>query len=597
MPAARERRSGSCGARRCSISCAPRCATPSSDESGAQEQLRSLEASNLFLIPLDRRREWYRYHALFREFLLGELRRVEPDVVTKLHLRAADWYESNGSPALALEHLLNTTERDRCVQLVTAAGPADLPGRPDVDRAAVALRARRRRHRGVSPARRAGRLGRGVDRADRRGATVGGDPRRRLVRPGARWTARRRSTRRGPCCGPCMCPAGPEQMLADASFAVAQEPPWSPWRDTALVLLRRGASAHRRRRPGRAPCSRRRPRWRPTTRNADALVLSESELALLAMDRGRWAEAAEHVERALAAIDEHRMHDYATSVLAFAAAARLAVHRGDLEEADRQLTRAMRARPSCTFALPFLAVRVRLQLAKVYWALGDHATARHLLREIDDILLHRPALGALVDEVVGVPRRSLTSSAQSGAGRRVAAHPGGASAAPVPADAPHDPRDRRAAVRLPQHRQLRGRLDLPEAGRLLTQRRGATGDGDRPARRVAALSQPAGAPRPRRCRTRAPSPASGPPRRRAGARRRERRRPARRRSRRPSRRHPPRHRPALRRTERRHRPRPARPGGPAPASSDRALRTPTPARAVSATKRASLMARRRSRSV
>ena len=35
----------------------------------------------MFLVPLDRRREWYRYHALFREFLLGELRRVEPDVI------------------------------------------------------------------------------------------------------------------------------------------------------------------------------------------------------------------------------------------------------------------------------------------------------------------------------------------------------------------------------------------------------------------------------------------------------------------------------------------------------------------------------------
>ena len=56
---------------------------------------------------------------LFREFLLAELQQVEPEVIAKLHLRAADWYESNGSPALALEHLLATTERDRCVQLVT----------------------------------------------------------------------------------------------------------------------------------------------------------------------------------------------------------------------------------------------------------------------------------------------------------------------------------------------------------------------------------------------------------------------------------------------------------------------------------------------
>ena len=50
-------------------------------------------------------------------------------------------------------------------------------------------------------------------------------------------------------------------------------------------------------------------------------------------------------------------------------------------------------------------MRVRLQLAKVYWAIGDQTTARHLLREIDDILLHRPALGALVDEVSELRRR------------------------------------------------------------------------------------------------------------------------------------------------------------------------------------------------
>ena len=58
--------------------CAPLCDAVLG-EPGAQEHLRRLEASNMFLIPLDRRREWYRYHALFREFLLGELRRVEPE--------------------------------------------------------------------------------------------------------------------------------------------------------------------------------------------------------------------------------------------------------------------------------------------------------------------------------------------------------------------------------------------------------------------------------------------------------------------------------------------------------------------------------------
>jgi LuxR family maltose regulon positive regulatory protein len=85
--------------------------------SASAGHLRRLEASSLFVIPLDRRRQWYRYHALFREFLLGELSRTEPDVIVKLHQRAADWYEANGSPELALEHLLHTADWDRSVRL------------------------------------------------------------------------------------------------------------------------------------------------------------------------------------------------------------------------------------------------------------------------------------------------------------------------------------------------------------------------------------------------------------------------------------------------------------------------------------------------
>ncbi len=139
------------------------------------------------------------------------------------------------------------------------------------------------------------------------------------------------------------------------------------------------------------------------------IILSRAELAVLAMDRGRWAEAAEHVQVALDTVEVSRLHDYALSVLAFAAAARLAVHRGDRNEADRQLTRAMRARPTCTFALPHIAVRLRLQLAKAYVALGDRATALHLVREIEDIVLRRPSLGTLVDEVAAF-REVLTSS-------------------------------------------------------------------------------------------------------------------------------------------------------------------------------------------
>jgi LuxR family maltose regulon positive regulatory protein len=78
------------------------------------------------------------------------------------------------------------------------------------------------------------------------------------------------------------------------------------------------------------------------------------------------------------------------------------LHHGDLNETHRQLARAMRARPSATHAMPYLAVRLRLQLARVYLALAEPATVRQLLREIDDIVSRRPALGTLIDEVKGL---------------------------------------------------------------------------------------------------------------------------------------------------------------------------------------------------
>jgi LuxR family maltose regulon positive regulatory protein len=381
------------------------------EESGGQARLRGLEATNLFLIPLDRRREWYRYHALFQEFLLGELRRVEPEITMKLHLRAADWYESNGLPGMAIEHLLNTTERDRCVQLVTQlALPTYQAGQMSTLQRWLSVLGDSAIERYPPLAVLAGwvtALTGQTAEAQRWAAILDAASFDQVPADGTASFDSARAMLRV-----IMCPAGPEQAMADANFAVAAETPWSPWRDQALCLCGEAhllASDVDQAEVWFAESS----ALADTMGNADSLVLSESERALLAMDSGRWADAAKRLEVALAAIDEHRMQDYALCVLAFAGAARLAVHRGDLKESDRRLTQAMRARPSCTFVLPFIAVRVRLQLAKVYWARGDHATARHLLREIDDVLLQRPALGVLVDEVAEF-RRIVTSSTQRG---------------------------------------------------------------------------------------------------------------------------------------------------------------------------------------
>jgi LuxR family maltose regulon positive regulatory protein len=195
-----------------------------------------------------------------------------------------------------------------------------------------------------------------------------------------------------------MCATGPDSMVADAASAVSQEPAWSPWRSEALWLLGEAyllaghldkAKDHLIEASAAAA----------TTGNADTVVICESELAWLAMERGDWQESADRLALALATIDENRIYDYVTSLLAFSGAARLSVHHGDLSKAQRQLTLAMRGRLSATYVLPFVAVRLRLQLARVYLALAERATARQLLREIDDIVSRRPALGTLIDEV------------------------------------------------------------------------------------------------------------------------------------------------------------------------------------------------------
>jgi LuxR family maltose regulon positive regulatory protein len=195
-----------------------------------------------------------------------------------------------------------------------------------------------------------------------------------------------------------MCAAGPEAMMADAAFAVAQEPAWSPYRDTALWLLGQAQllAGH----PDEAQAAlAEASATAAALGNFETIPSAEAQLAWLAMDRGDWQDAARRLELALATTEDKRLHDYVTVIPVFAAAARLLVHHGDQKDAHRQLTRAMRTRPAATYLLPYLAVRGRLQLATVHFALADLGTARQLLREIDDILIHRPALGTLIDEV------------------------------------------------------------------------------------------------------------------------------------------------------------------------------------------------------
>ncbi len=83
--------------------CGSLCASVLGDAAASGTQtLEQLERQNLFVMPLDDDRTWYRYHHLFAEALRHQLQRTEPELVLACHRRAAQWYEHQGGSVLDL---------------------------------------------------------------------------------------------------------------------------------------------------------------------------------------------------------------------------------------------------------------------------------------------------------------------------------------------------------------------------------------------------------------------------------------------------------------------------------------------------------------
>jgi LuxR family maltose regulon positive regulatory protein len=82
--------------------------------------LDQLERANLFLILLDEKRRWYRYHHLFADLLRHRLHQEQPELVAELHRRAARWFEQHGTAAEAVEHALAANDTNLVVRLLTA---------------------------------------------------------------------------------------------------------------------------------------------------------------------------------------------------------------------------------------------------------------------------------------------------------------------------------------------------------------------------------------------------------------------------------------------------------------------------------------------
>lgn len=90
---------------------------------GGSERLETLQRGNFFIIPLDDRRQWYRYHHLFADVLRVHLMAEQPDLLPALHRRASEWYEQNGMTTDAIRHVLAARDFERAATLIERALP------------------------------------------------------------------------------------------------------------------------------------------------------------------------------------------------------------------------------------------------------------------------------------------------------------------------------------------------------------------------------------------------------------------------------------------------------------------------------------------
>ena len=94
------------------------------ETSGGRQMLESLERRNLFVVPLDDHRRWYRYHHLFADVLRTHLLVEQPERVAGLHRRASQWYADADEPVLAVRHALAAGDVDRAAEVAELAIPA-----------------------------------------------------------------------------------------------------------------------------------------------------------------------------------------------------------------------------------------------------------------------------------------------------------------------------------------------------------------------------------------------------------------------------------------------------------------------------------------
>jgi LuxR family transcriptional regulator, maltose regulon positive regulatory protein len=366
------------------------------DDQGSARRLEELESMNLFLVPLDHQRVWYRYHHLFRDLLRRELSESEPELVDLLHSRAADWYERHGEPEFAVEHALLAGDLDGAARIIVASAlPTYYDGRiasverwlSHFDEPALLERYPGVALQGAWVHAAGGRSAKANSwlQAAEAGTFTGILPDGcTSLRP---WIAVLRAA---------LCRDGVQQMGEDAEAGLAGLPSGSLMRPTALLLLGSSRVLLGEGDGGDDALS-------AAAEEAEGAGVSEtrmvalSERSLLATARDDPAAAEALALEAQQLVDHGHVDEYVSSAIALAVAARAALRHGRWKEAQAHLAEAERVRPLLRRGVfPWLTLQAQLELARAYLALGDDKV-HSFVREIRNALKTHPHVGVLAD--------------------------------------------------------------------------------------------------------------------------------------------------------------------------------------------------------
>jgi LuxR family maltose regulon positive regulatory protein len=362
-------------------------------EQGSGAVLDQLEARNLLVVPLDRRREWYRYHHLLRELLRAELRRREPDLAQDLHFRAAMWFEANAMPEEAIDHAQAAGDYDRVARLILELqNPVWASGRVETvrrwmewlkDMTAAEYYGAIAAHGSLIFA----LLGQPVE-SERWAAAAERAVPAGVLPDGSTMEATLAYMRAN------LCRDGVSQMRHDAGIAWEGLSPASPYRMS--MLYTEGISYVLQGDLARAE---------PILAHTLDLAMNFGILPFVGMvlaqqcgvaaGRNDWSQVTALARRAAKIVDDVHLGDYWTSALVYAWASRAALHHGDIPQGRLYLGRASRLRPLLTYALPVMSVQALLEMAHCYITLADRAGAAAVLTQAHNILRQRPDLGLL----------------------------------------------------------------------------------------------------------------------------------------------------------------------------------------------------------